>query len=82
MLSREQAVEWNKIYSGFDRFILLCPQCKTGGNARFKGGNDRCFHCGSCGFVECIATSPETGRCESMSEQEAHSRLLQPFVSE
>lgn len=31
----------------------LCPICYTGHNSKAYGGNDRCFHCSVCGFVEC-----------------------------
>jgi hypothetical protein len=56
VLTHEQAIDWAKLFAGFDRFILLCPQCKTGGNSRYAGGSHNCFHCGSCAFVECEVT--------------------------
>ena len=34
-----------------------CPVC-GGGNSKADGGNDRCFHCATCGFVQC-ATTPK-----------------------
>lgn len=30
-----------------------CPTCKVGINRRSSGGTHRCFHCGSCEYVEC-----------------------------
>jgi hypothetical protein len=30
-----------------------CPHCKTGTNSPEHGGNDKCFHCGSCGYIGC-----------------------------
>ena len=36
-----------------DRFTMKCPKCKTGKNTKDEGGNERCFHCDSCGYVEC-----------------------------
>lgn len=37
-----------------NRFALRCPHCdKEGTNSRDAGGNEKCFHCGDCGFVEC-----------------------------
>jgi hypothetical protein len=29
-----------------------CPRC-GGNNSKKDGGNERCFHCGSCLYVEC-----------------------------
>ena len=37
-----------------DRFTMRCPICKTGENSIGAGGGERCFHCGTCGFVERI----------------------------
>jgi len=34
-----------------------CPIC-GGKNSKAYGGNDRCFHCETCGFVQC-ATTPK-----------------------
>ncbi len=31
----------------------FCPHCKVGRNSKGYGGNDKCFHCGSCCYVEC-----------------------------
>jgi hypothetical protein len=36
-----------------------CPSCKVGKNSRDLGGNDLCFHCDSCGYVQCVE-SPST----------------------
>jgi len=42
-----------------NRFALRCPHCdKENSNSADAGGNERCFHCGSCGFVECEWSSP------------------------
>ena len=41
-----------------DRFTISCPDCKIGQNSKDAGGNDKCFHCGNCGLVECEVTSP------------------------
>jgi transcription elongation factor Elf1 len=41
-----------------DRFTISCPACGTGKNSEDFGGNDRCFHCDTCGLVECEITSP------------------------
>lgn len=30
-----------------------CPHCQTGENSTEHGGNDRCFHCGLCGYIQC-----------------------------
>lgn len=41
-----------------------CPKCKKGVNSEPDGGNENCFHCSDCGYIECgeEATPPETGR--------------------
>lgn len=41
-----------------------CPKCKKGVNSEPDGGNENCFHCSDCGYIECgeDATPPETGR--------------------
>jgi hypothetical protein len=31
-----------------------CPACKFGQNSRAAGGNERCFHCEKCWYVECM----------------------------
>lgn len=35
-------------------FEHTCPRCGTGKNSEEQGGHALCFHCGSCGFVQCI----------------------------
>lgn len=41
-----------------------CPKCKKGVNSEPYGGNENCFHCSDCGYIECgeDATPPQTGR--------------------
>src|ERR1700735_2059614 len=34
--------------------ILTCPECGKGTNSVDRGGTETCFHCDSCGFVECL----------------------------
>jgi len=41
-----------------DRFTISCPDCEIGRNSEAYGGNDRCFHCDTCGLIECVVTSP------------------------
>lgn len=42
-----------------NRFTLRCPRCgKEKANSATAGGNETCFHCGQCGFVECEWNSP------------------------
>jgi hypothetical protein len=42
-----------------NRMALRCPHCnKDRANSADAGGNSLCFHCGSCGFVECEWSSP------------------------
>ena len=35
-----------------NRFNDKCPIC-GGKNSKQYGGNERCFHCDNCSFVEC-----------------------------
>lgn len=57
-------LEIHKKYAGVfpkknvDRFTMACPDCGTGRNDANQGGNDTCFHCDSCGLIECFVTSP------------------------
>lgn len=37
-----------------------CPICVVGRNSRDEGGTDNCFHCDTCGFVECTSFNPTT----------------------
>ena len=37
-----------------------CPICIVGKNSKADGGNENCFHCGTCGFVECECFHPHT----------------------
>ena len=30
-----------------------CPICNVGRNSKSLGGSNNCFHCDTCGFVEC-----------------------------
>ena len=39
---------------------IKCPVCGVGENSIDDGGNDKCFHCGTCGFVECECFNPYT----------------------
>jgi transcription elongation factor Elf1 len=41
-----------------NRFTLRCPVC-GGENSSIAGGNITCFHCGDCGFVECMQVKKE-----------------------
>jgi hypothetical protein len=41
-----------------DRFTLSCPDCGVGRNSEPAGGGELCFHCDTCGLVECEVTSP------------------------
>jgi len=38
--------------------IIKCPVCGVGENGNDEGGNERCFHCNTCGFVECECFYP------------------------
>jgi len=54
--------DFKKYYGVFpkknvDRFTMTCPDCGSQ-NSEANGGNDRCFHCGNCGLIECVVTSP------------------------
>ena len=51
-----------------DRFTMSCPDCGTGRNTAACGGNDRCFHCDSCGLIECVVTSPVIEEEDSINE--------------
>lgn len=32
----------------------FCPRCgRANSNSRAAGGNDACWHCGACGYVQC-----------------------------
>ena len=33
--------------------MTTCPKCQ-GSNSHELGGNDRCFHCSDCGYVQCV----------------------------
>ena len=46
--------EWSK-----DRNKNICPHCKKGKNSKDSGGNNKCFHCDSCPYVECNYTAWE-----------------------
>lgn len=48
----------------------LCPHCHTGKNSPDHGGNDRCFHCDSCGYIGCMWTDQE--KREMLSEPPRH----------
>lgn len=51
-----------------NRFDLRCPHCdKQGVNSKGAGGNNLCFHCGECGFVECEWCSPAHESCVAES---------------
>lgn len=39
--------------------IKVCPMCKVGVNSAKAGGNEHCFHCDLCGFVECAHSDQE-----------------------
>jgi hypothetical protein len=51
-----------------NRFDMKCPDCKRGCNSAGLGGNERCFHCGNCGLIECVITSPVLDENGSISE--------------
>lgn len=36
-----------------NRFEMSCPVCGYGSNSIENGGNENCFHCSLCGFIEC-----------------------------
>lgn len=36
-----------------------CPNCGSSENSVILGGNDKCFHCGKCDYVQCVAECPE-----------------------
>lgn len=38
-----------------------CPLCTVGHNSKGLGGNDRCFHCDTCGWAACIIDVPKDG---------------------
>lgn len=40
-------------FEGKNRNELLCPDCKIGHNAKDRG-DESCFHCDNCGFIECL----------------------------
>jgi len=42
-----------KLIDDTNRMSMKCPVC-GGENSCMEGGNDRCFHCGDCGFFECM----------------------------
>ena len=39
--------------------MMKCPICGVGENSKAYGGNEKCFHCGICGFVECECFYPD-----------------------
>lgn len=34
-------------------FTRRCPHCGSRNNSHAEGGNEHCFHCGDCGWVDC-----------------------------
>ena len=44
-----------------NRWNHKCPICATGKNSSRLGGSDFCFHCDTCGFIECMCFSKEDG---------------------
>jgi len=39
--------------------MIKCPICGVGENSKDDGGNENCFHCDICGFVECECFYPD-----------------------
>ena len=39
--------------------MVKCPICGVCENSKDDGGNENCFHCGTCGFVECACFYPD-----------------------
>lgn len=35
-----------------------CPECDSTDNSQDLGGNEKCFHCGACGYVQCACNNP------------------------
>jgi len=44
-----------------------CPKCKTGVNSPELGGTDKCFHCNTCGYINC-GDYPRPLQAESLTE--------------
>lgn len=43
----------------------FCPSCgAVGTNDASQGGNEACWHCGACGFTECISVDYDTYEAE------------------
>lgn len=39
--------------------LSVCPRCGCAENSKREGGNERCFHCADCGFLQCYWSSPD-----------------------
>lgn len=48
-----------------------CPHCKVGQNSKRDGGNENCFHCGSCWYVECAL---EFAEMEKQAEKRGYQK--------
>ena len=56
--SQRRIFRWN-VRTKHNRHDLKCPDCGAP-NSTEQGGNERCFHCGNCGWTECVAVfAPE-----------------------
>jgi hypothetical protein len=44
-----------------------CPKCQ-GSNSHELGGNDRCFHCSECGYIQCVDATHSPGHQPAATE--------------
>jgi len=65
-------------HKGFNRFDDKCPRC-GGNNSPRYGGNQTCFHCGDCGFTECVVFTPVENDKPIENEIERYKKRLIAF---
>jgi hypothetical protein len=48
--------------------MIKCPNCGSKNNSKKDGGNENCFHCGDCWYVECEQDFNERSKMEKIKE--------------